>query len=55
MYLFIDKFVSLQSLFGKEADKLEQANDDDKTCILLYKTLGIFKLVMASCNSCSLK
>ena len=25
---------SLQSLFGKEADKLEQANDDDKTCIL---------------------
>ena len=23
-----------QSLFGKEADKLEQSNDDDKTCIL---------------------
>ena len=27
---------SLQSLFGKEADKLEQANDDDKTCILCF-------------------
>lgn len=24
----------LQSLFGKEADKLEHANDDEKICIL---------------------
>ena len=35
MSRYILLFVLLQSLFGKEADKLEQANDDDKTCILL--------------------
>jgi len=31
--LFI-KSTLWKSLFAKEADKLEQANDDDKTCIL---------------------
>ena len=37
VYLLTIKFCfSLQSLFGKEADKLEQANDDDKTCILCF-------------------
>ena len=28
-------------MFGKEADKLEQSNDDDKTCILVYLDFGI--------------
>ena len=26
-------FIFFQSLFGKEADKLEHANDDEATCI----------------------
>lgn len=25
----------LQNLFGKEADKLERSNDDERTCIFL--------------------
>ena len=37
---------SLQSLFGKEADKLEQANDDDKTCILcLIRSITLCSLL----------
>jgi len=31
--------VGVQSLFGKEADKLEHANDDEKICILCYLPL----------------
>uniref|UniRef100_A0A803TD04 Trafficking protein particle complex 5 n=1 Tax=Anolis carolinensis TaxID=28377 RepID=A0A803TD04_ANOCA len=29
--------ISLSALFGKEADKLEQANDDDKTYYIIEK------------------
>lgn len=39
---------SLQSLFGKEADKLEQANDDDKTCILCL--IRSINLVQFACQ-----
>lgn len=35
---------TLQTLFGKDADKLEQANDDEKTCILVY-LLGMKSLL----------
>ena len=27
-------FCRLQTLFGKEADRLEHSNDDERTCIL---------------------
>ena len=31
--------MNFQNLFGKEADKLEHANDDERICILLFTAL----------------
>lgn len=35
----------LQSLFGKEADKLEHANDDDRTYYLIEKESTVNKFI----------
>lgn len=44
--------ILFQIVFGKEADKLEQANDDDRTCILsILKSNNNFYLIVQSCNN----
>lgn len=37
--------IVLQTLFGKEADRLEHSNDDEKTCILFIKKSDTKKTV----------
>ena len=39
-----------QSLFGKEADKLEHANDDEKTCILFADGHLYVKIYACICS-----
>lgn len=46
IYLFLSTFVTtFKALFGKEADKLEHANDDDRTYYLIEKESVVNKFI----------
>ena len=43
--------ICFQNLFGKEADKLEHANDDERICILLFNVVvwGVYNVFLTAC------
>lgn len=48
MFTYLDHlcvFVTFQSLFGREADKLEHANDDERTYYIIEKEPLVNKFI----------
>jgi len=55
VYVYINLFILTQCLFGKEADKLERDNDDEKMYYIIEKEPLINKFISVPAESGTFK